>query len=104
MIGEKISPILIEIENVLWSFEANNPGIPCGFSREDFRASLKIFMTIIMEKMFAMQASDNMPQEQREEMALKCGEELKKLVHTFTGIDTIKLYQEEINITAFGSN
>lgn len=103
MIGEKISPILIEIENVIWSFEANNPGIPCGFSREDFRASLKIFMTIIMEQMFAMQTADDMPQGQREEMALKCGEELKKLVHTFTGIDTLELYKEKFS-GSFSSN
>jgi len=103
MIGEKISPILIEIENVIWSFEANNPGIQCGFSREDFRASLKIFMANILEQMYALQKSDNMPQEQREQMALKCGEEIKKLVHTFTGIDTLELYKEKFS-GSFSSN
>lgn len=92
MIGKKISPILEEIENTLWEFEMRNFGNP-QFTDEGFRAALKIFMSAILDKMWSMQDWDKMDQEDREKMAESCGNKIRELVFTYTGIDTTKIYQ-----------
>lgn len=91
-IGKKLSPVLVEIENTLWEFESNVQIKP-GFTEDGFRASLKIFMTVILDKMWELQEKENIPQKVREEMATKCGDEVRKLVKTFTNINTFDLYK-----------
>ena len=94
MIGKKLSPILNEIENTLWEYEFSNGGKPC-FTDEGFRSSIKIFMACLMDKMYELQdkESDNFDLELRGEMARKAGEEIRKLVKTFTNIDTHDMYK-----------
>jgi hypothetical protein len=90
MIGEKITPILIEIEDMLFEFQCH---CPPDFCLEGFRASLKIFMDALLSQQWKLMESENMPQEDRINMAVKLGEELKRLIKTYTGIDTITLYK-----------
>ena len=92
MIGHKLSPVLCEIENTLWEFEEQNLGNP-EFTKEGFRAILKIFMCGIMDKMWEMQLSEEIDMDIRGEMARKCGEEIRKIVKVYTGIETINLYK-----------
>lgn len=92
MIGKQLSPILEEIENTLWEFEMRNFGNP-QFTDEGFRAALKIFMSAILDKMWSMQDCDKMDQSDREKMAESCGNKIKELVFTYTGIDTHKLFE-----------
>ena len=40
MIGKILSPLLEEMEDILWEFEANN-GCPPHFTEGGFRASMK---------------------------------------------------------------
>ena len=92
MIGHKLSPVLCEIESALWEFEEQELGNP-EFTKEGFRAILKIFMCGIMDKMWEMQSSEEIDMDIRGEMARKCGEEIRKIVKVYTGIETIDLYK-----------
>lgn len=97
-IGEKLSPVLVEIEDALWEYEAQKLGNP-KFTNEGFRAALKIFMDVLLDRMWELQLNEKMTQNDAGNMALKCGEELKKLIHTYTGIDTKTLYDDLPTIT-----
>jgi hypothetical protein len=91
LIGEKISPILEEIEGAIIDFDYYVKLKP-NYSIEGFRAATKIFMSALMDKMYDLQEKENIPVESRLEMANKAGEDLRKLINTYTGIDTYKLY------------
>ena len=58
--------------------------------RDMFNITL-IFNTALMDKMYELQDEYGMSIEERLEMTEQCGKELKKLIHTYTGIDTIEL-------------
>ena len=61
------------------------------YSNMDFMNTILIFQTALMDKMFDNQSYDNMDAESRSKMTVKCGKDLRKLIHTFTGLDTHKL-------------
>lgn len=92
MIGKQISPILYEIENVLWDFEENG-GLKPEYGKDGFRAAIKIFMSVIMDKMWELQEVESLSIEDRCNMANKVGEDIRKLVKTYTDIDTHDLYK-----------
>lgn len=94
MIGEILSPHLINIEIALWTWEANEKGKP-DFSDEGFRAACKIFMAALMDKMWEIQDYDGTELNDRGKMAESAGNALRKLIHTYTGIDTHKLYEND---------
>lgn len=58
------------------------------YSNRDFMNATIIFQTALMDKMFDNQDYDNMSIEDRMNMAESCGQELRKLIHTYTGLDT----------------
>jgi len=90
-IGEQLSSILSEIENALWDNEYNNPTEKPNFTENGFRASIKIFMSALMDKMWEKQKRDKMSFKDREKQAEYFGKEIKELVVLATGIDTYKL-------------
>lgn len=95
MIGEKLTPILVEIESTLWEFEAElslKPDYPI----EALRASIKIFMSVMMDKMWEVQEFDNMEMEDREKMVVNLASDLMKMVKTYTGVNTLELYNESV--------
>ena len=92
MIGKQLSPILEEIEDTLLEFEVEIGSKP-EYTIEGFRAAIKIFMSVILDKMWQLQENDVLSQEDREIMATKCGEELRKFIKIYTGIDTFDLYK-----------
>lgn len=91
MIGKELSPILQELEDALWFHEANNGDKPC-YSNEGFRASCKIFISAVMDKMWDLQEKEGLDIEIRQEMAANCGKEIKKLIQVYTDIDTFELW------------
>lgn len=93
MIGPKLSPILEEIEDLLWEWEVN-AGIKPNYTTDGFRASTKIFMSAILDKMWDVQEFDKMPMHDREVMAEQAGNVLRQFVKTYTGIDTFDLYEK----------
>lgn len=92
-IGSKISPFLVEIENTLWEFEANR-GFKPGFTDHGFRAATKIFMAVMMDKIWELQIDEGMDFKDRLAMAQKCGEDLRQIIKTYTNIDTHKMYNQ----------
>jgi hypothetical protein len=92
MIGKQISPILSEIEDTLWEFEANIGAQP-QYTIEGFRAGIKIFMSVLMDKMWNLQENETLTMEDRIKMVEKVGQDVRKLVKTFTDIDTHDLYK-----------
>lgn len=92
MLGCKLSPILEELEDTLLEFEVRF-GYKPEYTMGGFRAAIKIFMSVILDKMWELQNWDSLSQEDREKMATKCGEDLRKFVKTYTDIDTFDLYK-----------
>jgi len=90
-LGQKLSPLLAEIEATLWESEAMD-GVQPHYTEEGFRAAVKIFMSAIMDKMYDVQRCDGMNLDDMAKMATSCGQELSKFVHAYTGINTKKLY------------
>ena len=63
------------------------------YSNRDFMNTVIIFQTALMDKMYDTQNYDNMDLEDRLKMAEVCGLELRKLIYTFTNLDTHKFEQ-----------
>ena len=61
------------------------------YTNRDFMNAVIIFQTALMDKMYDLQNYDNMPLEDREKMAISCGTDLHRLIHTYTGLDTFKV-------------
>jgi hypothetical protein len=92
MIGEKLSPILCEIEDTLLEFEASKAE-KSNFTKEAFRASIKIFTSAMMDKMWELQEKELIDTDDRLKMAIDVGEEIRRLVKVYTDIDTHKIYE-----------
>lgn len=91
MVGKNLSPILAEIEQTLWEHEATFATKP-NYTIEGFRGGIKIFMSVLLDKMWELQVNENMDNATREDMAVKLGNEVRKMVKTYTNIDTHDLY------------
>ena len=61
------------------------------YTNRDLMNTIIIFQAALMDKMFDYQDSDEMDMEDRYKMARSCGSELRRLVHTYTGLDTHKV-------------
>lgn len=94
MIGKQLSPILVDIEQRLWEFEFDTPDQP-EYTDEAFRAVCKIFMSVLMDKMWNLQEKEGIEIEDRIMMAVKAGKDLSNLVKTYTDIDTYKMYERD---------
>lgn len=88
-LGKRLSPVLSEIEDTLLDNYETKPG----FDNDGFRASVFIFQSALLDKMWELQEKENLSNKIREEMATKCGEGIRNLIKTFTDIDTYKLYE-----------
>ena len=93
MIGKKISPILEEIEDTLWEFEAAQIGPP-QYPINGFRAAIKIFVSALLDKIWELQQNENLELKDRLNMVNKVGEEIRKLVKTYTDIDCRELWKK----------
>jgi len=69
----------------------NNQDVKPNYSNRDFMNALIIFQTALMDKMYDNQDYDKMDLDNRMQMANQCGLDLRKLIHTYTGLDTHKL-------------
>ena len=72
MIGEKIQPILKEIEETLLEFEANTSTKP-NFPVESLISATKIFSSVLLDIMYDLQDNEKMTLENRCNMAIKAG-------------------------------
>lgn len=94
-LGAWLAPTLEQIEDTLWSYELYVPNTPPHYSNESFRAIIKLFMSAMMDKIWDLQEGEEMESEDRLAMVERCGQELRKLVKVYTGIDSQELYGNE---------
>lgn len=80
-------PILKEIATGMLEKAEMKPN----YSDEAMLNSTIIFQSVFIDKIFDNQNYDNMELEDRLKMAKSAGEDLRKLIHTYTGLDTVKL-------------
>jgi hypothetical protein len=92
MIGKKLSPILSEIESALIEFEIN-VARPPEYTDEGFRASVKIFLSVMLDKMWKLQEDEGIDINTRADMAEKLGTEIRNIIRVYTNIDTHSLYK-----------
>jgi hypothetical protein len=92
MIGKKLSPILSEIESALIEFEIN-VAKPPEYTDEGFRASVKIFLSVMLDKMWKLQEDEGIDIDTRANMAEKLGTEIRNIIRVYTNIDTHDLYK-----------
>ena len=64
------------------------------FSNDALVDALLIFQTVLFDKVHDLQVDEKMKLKYGLEMAESLGNELKKLIHTYTGLDTVKLFDE----------
>lgn len=93
MIGAKLSPVLKEIEDALWEFDAAEVGQP-NFNDEAIVSASKIFMSVLMDKMWNLQCEEGMDIDDRCSMAKKAGNDLRKLIKVYTGLDSFDFYKK----------
>ena len=92
MIGKKLSGVLHEIELALLEFEAN-VARPPEYTDEGFRASVKIFLSVMLDKMWKLQEDEGIDIDTRADMAEKLGTEIRNIIRVYTNIDTHSLYK-----------
>lgn len=92
MIGKELSEMLIRMEDLLWFHESHKATRP-QYTKSGFRAATKIFMSVLMDKMWELQEREGIPMEDRGNMATKAGEEIRKVVKIYTNIDTHEMYK-----------
>jgi hypothetical protein len=71
--------------------DANGNENKPNYSKRDFMNCIIIFQTALMDKMYDNQEYDDMNIDERLKMAESCGLALRKLIHTYTGLDTHKI-------------
>jgi hypothetical protein len=78
------------IANDILTQNAEAKGIEAkpNYTNREFMNTLIIFHTALMDKMWDLQQKENMDFKDRENMATKCGEDLRNLIKTYTGLDT----------------
>lgn len=82
-------PILKEIVSGLLETAEIKPN----FSDNAFLDSILIFQTVFMDKVYDCQEYDKMEHKQRLKMVNSAGNNLRELIKTYTGIDTIELVE-----------
>lgn len=95
MIGQKLTPILEEIEFTIIDFDSQ-VNLKPQYGPNAIRSASKILLSVLMDKMWELHEAEKMPQEYRIKMAEACGGELRKLLKTYTGIDSFEFYSETI--------
>jgi len=93
--GFNLTPVLEEIHDTLWEIDSRETQEPYEFGDTALRSSLKILMSVTMDKLWAKQELENTPLKEREQQAMALGEDFRKLIKNHLDIDTHKLYEKE---------
>ena len=64
------------------------------FSNDTFLDAILIFQTVLTDKIYDCMQEDETEFEDQIKMIETAGKQLKKLIHTYTGLDTFKLVNE----------
>lgn len=88
--GLGISSVLEELEFALLEYEAFAQE-PVGFSDDAFRSIIRLFAASLLERSWNLQEKENMDHADRLAMAVKCGQEIRRIVKVFANIDSYQL-------------
>lgn len=91
-IGKMVSPVLEEIEAALWTYDSFSVDPP-EYTMGGFRASIRIFSSALMERLWVLQEKEEMDLEDRLAMAERCGQDIRNLVKVYADIDTKTIYE-----------
>lgn len=58
------------------------------YTKREFMNTIIIFQNALIDKMWDLQNKENIALTDRENMAVKCGLDLRNLIKTYTGLDT----------------
>jgi len=61
------------------------------YSNRDFMNAIIIFQTALYDKVWDNMDFDKMSVDERMKMSEQCGLDLRKFIHTYTGLDTHKI-------------
>jgi hypothetical protein len=70
-----------------------NVAKPPEYTDEGFRASIRIFLSAMLDKMWKLQEDERIDINTRADMAEKLGSEIRNIVRVYTNIDTHDLYK-----------
>lgn len=93
-IGELLSPVLVEIEETLWEHDVTLATKP-EYTLAGFRAAAKIFTSAMLDYTFSRDAAMGMNIQQIAADAENLGKDLRDLILKYTGIDSVKLYNND---------
>lgn len=85
-------PILEEIANGLLEIAEIKPN----YTDKALLNATFIFQSVFMDKVFDCMQRDGIPHEDQLKMVQSAGEEIRKLIHTYTGLDTHELVKNNI--------
>ena len=54
-----------------------------------------IFQSVFMDKVFDCMHRDGIPYEDQLKMVQSAGEEIRRVIHTYTGLDTVELVKQK---------
>ena len=86
-LGDVVKPNLVAVQTVL---KRNCKTKPC-FDDESLKAVIYIFQCVLMDRMVELYEKEEMPEEFRLDMALKCGQEVRAMVKTYCDVDSFEL-------------
>jgi len=87
-----ISELNLKLINLQDTFLVNYGNKP-NLTDDGFAAAIFIFSTALMDKMWELQERENISMSEREKMANSMGNEIRKMVKTYTDKDTFTFYK-----------
>ena len=90
-IGEKLSPVLAEIEETLWENEAKQIGRP-NFPAEGGQGAFKIFSAVIMQGIYKNAEYIGMDIRDKIKMVESFSSDLRKITKKYANIDPRDFY------------
>ena len=96
--ADKITPVLLELESALWEQDYYTDELNLDqphYSAKALRAACKIFMSVLMDKMYSKLKKEDRNLVEQVAMVEAVGASLHALVLDSTGIDLKQMYKEE---------
>jgi len=93
MIGESLSPILEDIEDLILEHQVMMGEKP-NFTEGALIASVTIFASCLMDKIWELQEREGIDMEHRLAMVKQAGEDIRKIVRTYADVDVVKMLEE----------
>ncbi|MBP9839974.1 MAG: hypothetical protein KBC44_03310 [Candidatus Pacebacteria bacterium] len=85
--GKNISPIFEELSDALWEIDAREDNEPYEYGEFALNHATKIFMSVIMDKLWTRMQAQDLEPEEMEALTIKLGEGLKQLIRDTLHID-----------------